>query len=100
MLTDYFFETIGGLLVILWSFVIMTFSGRIKRVEDANAINTSQIHSVDGDLKNKIDEKFRELDTKLEQRRVETKEDVVSLRREMLRGHDEIMRELKSSRHG
>lgn len=98
-LTRYLFEIISALVVIVWGTVSASFGRRLNRVEDAVQSNNDQIHAVDGDLKKHVDDKFRELDKKLEYRRIETKQDVSELRKEMARGHSEILKEIKNG-HG
>jgi len=97
-LTKYMFEIVGALIVALWATVTASFGHRINKLEEFVISNRRQIQSVDDDLKDKIDLKFRELDKRLEYRRLETKQDVIALRKEMQRGHSEILKELKSHR--
>jgi len=98
VLTPYLFEIVGALIVALWATVTASFGRRISKVEEFVIANRKQIQLVDDELKDKIDLKFRQLDKRLEYRRLETKQDVIELRKEMQRGHSEILKELKSHR--
>ena len=97
-LTRYLWELAAGAMLLLWSAIHRNLSRRIETVEKGLEANRQEIQSVDSAVKKHVDNKFDKLVELVEDRRLETKADLIGLQKRIDEGNTEIIREIQNGR--
>jgi hypothetical protein len=94
-IVNYLIYAVVGLCGLIFATVQKHLGGRMARVEVSTAANSEAIHGVETTLLTKMNETYRELDRKIESRRLETKEDFKLLHKKIDTNTAAILTEIR-----